>query len=44
LEGQEPRDAVRFANAAASLKCSRLGGRAGIPSRSEIAELVGRGS
>jgi sulfofructose kinase len=44
LEGQELRSAVRFANAAASLKCSRLGGRAGIPSRSEIAELVGRGS
>ncbi len=41
LEGQEPRSAVRFANAAASIKCSRLGGRAGIPSRSEIAELLG---
>lgn len=42
LEGQEPRSAVRFANAAASLKCSRLGGRAGIPSRSEIVKLLGR--
>jgi sulfofructose kinase len=40
LEGQAPRNAVRFANAAASIKCSRLGGRAGIPSRSEIAELL----
>ena len=40
LEGQELRDAVRFANAAASIKCSRLGGRAGIPSRSEIAVLL----
>jgi len=26
LEGQESRKAVRFANAAASIKCSRLGG------------------
>ena len=42
LEGQEPRNAVRFANAAASIKCSRLGGRAGIPTRSEIAELLGK--
>jgi len=44
LEGQEPRDAVRFANAAASIKCSRLGGRAGIPSRSEILRLLRNGS
>ena len=36
LEGQEPRKAVRFANAAASIKCSRLGGRSAIPTRSEI--------
>ncbi|MGO9484879.1 MAG: PfkB family carbohydrate kinase [Rhodomicrobium sp.] len=41
LEGRESTDAVRFANAAAAIKCSRLGGRAGIPSRSEIAELPG---
>ncbi|MGC1587107.1 MAG: PfkB family carbohydrate kinase [Rhodomicrobium sp.] len=40
LEGQEPRSAVRFANAAAAIKCSRLGGRAGIPSRAEIANLT----
>jgi sulfofructose kinase len=36
IEGLEDRDAVRFANAAASIKCSRPGGRAGIPSRSEV--------
>jgi sulfofructose kinase len=40
LEGERLRDAVRFANAAASLKCARLGGRAGIPARSEIAALL----
>ncbi len=40
LEGQAPRAAVRFANAAASIKCSRLGGRAGIPDKSEIVPLV----
>jgi CHAT domain-containing protein len=34
------RAAVRFANAAASLKCARHGGRAGIPTRSEIAAAV----
>jgi sulfofructose kinase len=33
LEGQEPGKAVRFANAAASIKCSRLGGRSAIPTR-----------
>ena len=37
LEGQEPRNAVRFANAAASMKCSRDGGRSAIPTRSEVA-------
>ncbi len=42
LEEQEPRAAVRFANAAASIKCSRFGGRAGIPSRSEIINLLRR--
>jgi sulfofructose kinase len=36
LEGQDPVKAVRFANAAASIKCSRLGGRAAIPTRSEV--------
>jgi sulfofructose kinase len=40
LEGQPMRAAVRFANAAASLKCARRGGRAGIPSRAEIDALL----
>ena len=40
LEGQEPRNAVRFANAAASLKCSRFGGRPAIPTRSEVTAVL----
>jgi sulfofructose kinase len=40
LEGFGPRKAVRFANAAASLKCSRLGGRSAIPTRSEVLALL----
>jgi sulfofructose kinase len=36
LEGQEPRKAVCFANAAASIKCSRGGGRSAIPARREV--------
>jgi sulfofructose kinase len=40
LEGQALEEAVTFANAAASLKCSRLGGRAAIPARDEVARLL----
>ena len=40
LEGQEPQKAVRFANAAASIKCSRLGGRSAIPTRSEVSAFL----
>jgi sulfofructose kinase len=40
LEGQEPGNAVRFANAAASIKCSRLGGRSAIPTRSEVSAFL----
>ncbi|HWJ18165.1 MAG TPA: PfkB family carbohydrate kinase [Geobacterales bacterium] len=40
LEGQEPRKAVRFANAAASIKCSRDGGRSAIPTQSEVAAFL----
>ena len=40
LEGQDARTAVRFANAAASIKCSRLGGRSAIPTRSEVAAFL----
>lgn len=35
-EGQRIADAVRFAAAAAAIKCSRPGGRNGAPSRSEV--------
>jgi sulfofructose kinase len=39
-EGRDIRDAARFANAAAALKCTRSGGRAGIPSRSEVSAFL----
>jgi sulfofructose kinase len=35
-EGKTPEAALRFANAAAALKCTRPGGRAGCPSRAEV--------
>lgn len=34
-EGQAEREAIRFANAVAALKCTRFGGRAGTPGRAE---------
>lgn len=36
-------DAARFANAAAALKCTRPGGRAGIPDRAEVDALLSSG-
>jgi sulfofructose kinase len=38
-EGRPTADAARFANAAAALKCTRPGGRAGIPLRREVEAL-----
>jgi sulfofructose kinase len=35
-EGRDARGAVRFASAAAALKCTRFGGRAGSPTRAEL--------
>ena len=35
-EGQTVTQAMRFASAVAALKCTRRGGRAGIPSRAEV--------
>jgi sulfofructose kinase len=35
-EGADVWDAVRFANVAAALKCTRFGGRAGVPTRAEV--------
>lgn len=43
-EGQGERAAIRFASAAAAIKCSRFGGRAGAPRRAELeAFLAERG-
>ena len=41
-EGREEVEAIKFANAVASLKCTRFGGRAGIPTRSEAEEFLSR--
>jgi sulfofructose kinase len=41
-EGRDIRDAARFANAASALKCTRLGGRSGIPTRLEVENLLER--
>jgi sulfofructose kinase len=35
-ERMAEREAVRFASAASALKCTRFGGRSGIPSRAEV--------
>ncbi len=40
LEGRTVADAARFACAAASLKCTRFGGRLGCPTRAEVEALV----
>ena len=38
--GQTPANALRFANAAAAIKCTRPGGRMGCPSREEVERFV----
>ena len=40
LEGRGIEGAARFACAAASLKCTRFGGRLGCPSRAEVDALL----
>jgi sulfofructose kinase len=40
-EGRDERAAVRFAQAAAALKVGRRGGRAGAPTRDEVARMLG---
>jgi sulfofructose kinase len=40
LEGRSVREAAQFACAAASLKCTRFGGRLGCPTRAEVEALV----
>jgi sulfofructose kinase len=39
-EGQGLRDAMRFAAAAAAVKCTRFGGRAGTPGRDQVEALL----
>lgn len=39
-EGMEELRAVRFANAVAAMKCTRFGGRAGIPRRAEVERFL----
>jgi sulfofructose kinase len=40
-EGVEEADAMRFAAAAAAIKCTRFGGRLGAPTRAEVEALLG---
>jgi sulfofructose kinase len=42
-ESGDPIAAARFANAVAALKCTRLGGRAGLPTRAEVEAFVAGG-
>ena len=42
-EGQELRQALRFASAAAALKCTRFGGAFAAPQRIEVEELLSQG-
>lgn len=39
-EGRPEADAVRFASAAAAIKCTRFGGRDGAPSRAEVDDFL----
>lgn len=41
-EGNDVADATRFANAAAALQCTRVGGRLGAPTRAEVDALLRR--
>ena len=41
-EGQELPDALRFASAAAALKCTRFGGAFAAPQRAEVMKLLGQ--
>jgi sulfofructose kinase len=44
LAGRQPlRQAVRFANAAAALKCTEFGGRKGMPTRARVEALLAAG-
>lgn len=41
-EGQDEASAIRFAAAAAAVKCTKPGGRAGVPTRPEVEALLER--
>lgn len=43
-EGRDPRDALRFASAAAALKCTVFGGMAGAPTRAKVQRLIAANS
>ncbi|HEY8595365.1 MAG TPA: PfkB family carbohydrate kinase [Devosiaceae bacterium] len=40
VEGSREAHAIRFANAVAAIKCTRTGGRAGSPTRSEVEQFL----
>lgn len=42
-EGAPEREAIRFASAAAAIKCTRFGGRDGAPTRAEVKALLAGG-
>ena len=42
LKGWEIRNTVRFASAIAAMKCSQIGGRAGIPKLNEVLRFMGK--
>lgn len=43
-EGMKTEDALKFANVTAALKCARLGGRAGSPTRQEVEQELMKGT
>jgi sulfofructose kinase len=43
-EGADEADAMRFASAAAAIKCTRFGGRLGAPARAEVEAMLQSGS
>jgi sulfofructose kinase len=43
VEGREIADVIRFANAAAAIKCARFGGRAGSPRPQEVLSFIETG-
>lgn len=43
-KGEREREAIRFASAAAAIKCTRFGGRAGTPRRGEVESFLAQNS